>query len=128
MIQAWGGINRVLCDDSHANITDGVWSKTHVPSVLRRVFSNYDVCPLIYGVCSLYGVILTLFKGSLYRHVFLSFDFRRNARKSLVSTYKLTYRGKIRWGKVSPGKIFVTWPIFRHFSPTNFSPKRQIEL
>ena len=62
-IQAWGGINRVLCDDSHANITDGVWSKMHVPSVLRRVFSNYDVCPLIYDVCSLYGVILTLFKA-----------------------------------------------------------------
>ena len=35
--QAWGGMNGVLCDASHASFTDGVWSKTHA--------SNYsEVC------------------------------------------------------------------------------------
>ena len=84
-IQAWGGINRVLCDDSHANITDGVWSKMHVPSVLRRVFSNYDVCPLIYGVCSLYGVILTLFKAKpVLSCIFIFLTFAETQERALL--------------------------------------------
>ena len=62
----------------------------------------------------------------------MSFSFINSLSPNLICflrfNCKIPYRGKICRGKVSSGNIFVTWPKFRHFSSTNFSPIRYVSI
>ena len=51
LTQAWGGMNGVLCDASHASFTDGVWSKTHASNYSEAcVFNLWRASLLNWGV------------------------------------------------------------------------------